>query len=174
MRIQILTGLSVGAALIFFAPIVESSTNPPCVKCELLAKQQAMSPSAIVLSPTSSDNVNQGLNVASILNHTNSASQNSPIQFPAQTAPTLPAGQTWWNGQGELPGSFQMPWTFAPSNFNPTFVTPYYNAQQGVINNSSAPWNYAPSPGFGTPGLGSWQGLAPTFAPPSLDMGLQI
>ena len=59
----------------------------------------------------------------------------SPIQYP-----TIDTSGTNWDGQGPLPGAFRPTWTFAKTNFDPSFQTPYWTEASGFSNVASAPW----------------------------------
>ena len=71
------------------------------------------------------------------------ANQPAVVTF---TNPNLASFNVNWNGMGELPGAFQRPWELEhSSNYDPSFVTPYWNSTDGVIWNSPmAPWNRFP------------------------------
>lgn len=126
----------------FFLTYSYAEMNKNCVSCELLERWKVMKPARSVLSEMSSDNLNSGWNVASIVNHPTWVEKPSPLEFIGQgKIPELPSGQAWWDGQGDLPNAFQRPWEFPKSNFDPSFITPYYSPVKGPLNVSWAPWN---------------------------------
>lgn len=110
-----------------------------CANC---AMQDRMN----VGQPMQIEDLSSALNVASVLQASGQVSRQSvglgnerrsPIQYGL---PELLTAEETWNGQGDLPGAFKRPWSFGPSHFDPSFVTPYYTEQTGPIDHPMAPW----------------------------------
>lgn len=119
-----------------------SQTNQNCASCALLERWKKLKPAHSVLSEVTSENLSLGWNAAAILNHPLALERSSPLEFVGQgKVPELSSGQSWWNGQGDLPNGFQRPWEFPKTNFDPSFITPYYNPQKGPMDVPWAPWN---------------------------------
>lgn len=145
--------------LIPFAGTLVHAAIENCPSCEIAAQQRLLDRHQNVLTPTANASVDLGWNIANIVNrptiqpraqYTGQDDSSSPISFWTSMTDyasqmKLPAGsKSWWNGQGELPGGFVRPWSFPKSNFDPSFITPYYTTSQGPLNIQTAPWNLSP------------------------------
>jgi|GEM_PF-5592659 len=130
--------------ILSWASAANAGFNPNCASCQLLERMKSAGSMQSVLTETSSDNLTQGWNVASIVNRPIFSEQSSPLQFVGQgNVSELPPGQKWWDGQGDLINGFKRPWDLPQTNYDPSFVTSYYTPQRGPIQSSWAPWNYS-------------------------------
>lgn len=130
--------------ILSWAYVANAGFNPNCVSCQLLERMKSTSPVRSVLTETSSENLNLGWNVANIVNRPSFSDQPSPLQFVGQgNVSELSSGQKWWDGQGELINGFKRPWELPQTNYDPSFVTPYYTSQKGPIQGPWAPWSYS-------------------------------
>ena len=122
----------------FFSPGYSGGfrENANCPTCHLFsAMTDSAKPLASPAGTTNADAVNLGINVAALVG----PQQGSALAFPE--APLLPKGMINWAPGQELPGAFQRPWAFLPTDFNPAFETSYYSDRYGPLNVPGAPWN---------------------------------
>lgn len=82
-----------------------------------------------------SDAQRMGINVAGLL------SRPAPVQYTFPTLSPQNSKEKLWDGTGEIPNAFQRPWSMPATNFDPSFITPFYSDATGVLNTASAPWN---------------------------------
>lgn len=93
--------------------------------------QRPQASAAIQPQAAASDAQRMGINVAGLLNRP------APVQY---RLPQL-SKEKLWDGTGEIPNAFQRPWSMPATNFDPSFITPFYSEATGVLNTASAPWN---------------------------------
>ena len=130
-------------ALVSVLPRLASAEIANCAACSLVANDAyvpTIQPALLSLW------MNQGLRAAPLAMPTYQASPmtaisgvsmpNSPTHYTL--APVLPMASNWTGG--ELPNAFHRPWDFPETNYNPAFITSFYQSGKGYTANAwSAP-----------------------------------
>jgi hypothetical protein len=131
---------------------LSSRADAPCVGCQVPGHTTAR------YRPGMAPEYSLGLNIANIIHH-----PSSPINIPTQK---FDQSLVNYNAFGNDP----LPQALDFATLDSSFQAPFYSAQSGVIDNSSAPWRrFADLKGYSDPiglglsmatGGGTWKGNA--------------
>src|SRR5947209_6228920 len=109
-----------------------SAANVNCVACALAARQNSVQSTLGQNTST----LGLGIDITNFFSPSHLANSASPIQYtlpPNTLLSKTSSDKPIWDGVGELPNAFVRPWEMPKTNFDPSFITPFYTEATGPV-----------------------------------------